>query len=166
MTSTPTSAKPTRGLVVALCLVTALALAVLAWHWRLEGRTQAAFPEGYDAVQAAPNSHRVLFENAFVRVLEVDVAPGMTVPWHHHRWPGLWVDWDQGGRRGHFRYHGSDGTLRDIPSTDAPLREGKWDFHWVGPEPMHSVENLDTAEEAARSPKGPGGLRIEFKTSP
>jgi hypothetical protein len=166
MTSTPTSAKPERSLVVALCLVTALALGVLAWHWRLEGRARGAFPEGYDAVQAAPASHRVLFENGFVRVLEVDVAPGATVPWHHHRWPGLWVGWDQGGRTGHFRYHGSDGTLRDIPSTDAPLHGGKWAFHWVGPEPMHSVENLDTAEEASRSPKGPGGLRIEFKVSP
>ena len=159
MTSTPTPSKAARGLVVALCLVMGLAVAVLAWHWWTD-RTRAEFPEGYDAVQAAPNSHRVLFENAFVRVLEVDVAPGITVPWHHHRWPSLWVNWDEGGRRGHFRYHAADGKVRDIPSTEEPVHEGKWSLHWAGPEPMHSVEDLDTAEEASRSPKGPGGLRI------
>jgi hypothetical protein len=44
----------------------------------------------------APKSHRVLFENAFVRVLEVIVAPGTTEPMHHHRWPSLFPVWDSG----------------------------------------------------------------------
>lgn len=34
---------------------------------------KTGFPDGYDAVEAAPNSHRVIFENALVRVLEVTV---------------------------------------------------------------------------------------------
>jgi hypothetical protein len=33
----------------------------------------ASFPEGYDAVTAAPGSHKVIFENALVRVLEVTI---------------------------------------------------------------------------------------------
>jgi hypothetical protein len=127
---------------------------------------QAAFADGYDAVEAAPKSHRVLFENAFVRVLEVDVEPGMTVRWHHHRWPSLMVDWDQGGPHGHFRYRGADGTVKDIPATDSPITEGKWDFFWMRPEPMHSVEDLDTPESASKYPKGPGGLRIEIISVP
>ena len=49
------------------------------------GLTQgkADFPPGYDAVAAAPNSHRVIFENALVRVLEVTMPPpGSTEPMH------------------------------------------------------------------------------------
>jgi hypothetical protein len=47
-------------------------------------------------VQAAPNSHKVIFENALVRVLEVSVSPGTTVSVHHHRWPSLLLSWDTG----------------------------------------------------------------------
>jgi predicted metal-dependent enzyme (double-stranded beta helix superfamily) len=127
-------------------------------------RNMMDFPEGYDAVQAAPNSHRVLFENAFVRVLEVSVAPGTTVPMHHHRWPSLVVDWDTGGHHMHYRYHRADGMVKDIPSTESPtLETGSWSLHWMGPERMHSVENLDPP--GSSSPKGPGGLRIELKAS-
>jgi hypothetical protein len=43
---------------------------------RLNAQDKAGFPEGFDAVEAAPQSHRVLYENAFVRVLQVQVAPG------------------------------------------------------------------------------------------
>jgi hypothetical protein len=39
---------------------------------------KSGFPDGYDAVQAAPNSHKVIFENSLVRALEVTVpAPGI-----------------------------------------------------------------------------------------
>ena len=63
-------------------------------------REQDGFPEGRDAVAAAPRSHRVIFENPLVRVLEVSIPPvGESEPMHHHRWPGLFVDWDVGGRR-------------------------------------------------------------------
>ena len=35
------------------------------------GQDKSGFPDGYNAVQAAPKSHRVIFENLLVRVLEV-----------------------------------------------------------------------------------------------
>src|SRR5208337_2045383 len=40
-------------------------------------KDKSSFPDGFDAVQAAPKSHRVILENAFVRVLEVstDASP-------------------------------------------------------------------------------------------
>jgi hypothetical protein len=41
---------------------------------RLDAQDKTGFPEGFDAVQAAPQSHKVLFENAFVRELQVHVA--------------------------------------------------------------------------------------------
>src|SRR5579863_990367 len=72
-------------------------LALFAGHFYLYGQDKSEFPDGYDAVEAAPNSHKVVFENAFVRVLEVTVpAAGKTEPMHHHRWPSFFFDWDRG----------------------------------------------------------------------
>lgn len=39
-----------------------------------------------DAMRAAPETHRVLFENEQVRVLAVRVRPGEFVPMHTHEW--------------------------------------------------------------------------------
>jgi predicted metal-dependent enzyme (double-stranded beta helix superfamily) len=44
-----------------------------------------AAPASFDAVVAAPNSHRVLLEDEKIRVLRVEVAPGVTEPVHDHR---------------------------------------------------------------------------------
>ena len=122
----------------------------------LYGHRKVDFPDGFDAVQAAPKSHRVVFENAFVRVLEVSVVAGETVPMHHHRWPSLLVSWDTGGKSPHVRYHAADGTVKDIPSTEDPVHPGKWDVHWMQPEPMHSIEVLE-------APVSNPDLRIEIK---
>ena len=62
------------------------------------GQEQSAFPDGYDAIQAAPDGHKVVFANALVRVLEVTVSPSATtIPMHHHRWPSFFLSWDRGG---------------------------------------------------------------------
>jgi hypothetical protein len=79
--------KRTKGYVglAALGLTALCAWQVHAWAGDVSG-----FPDGYDAVQAAPGSHKVIFENALVRVLEVTIPPnGQTEPMHHHRWPSL-----------------------------------------------------------------------------
>ena len=87
-------------------------LTLFAGHFYLYAQDKSEFPDGYDAVQAAPNSHKVVFENAFVRVLEVTVpAAGKTEPMHHHRWPSFFLDWDRGGGMPHVRYHRPDGTV-------------------------------------------------------
>ncbi len=47
-----------------------VALASTVWyaaHFQVSGQDKTGFPDGYDAVQAAPNSHKVVFENEFVR---------------------------------------------------------------------------------------------------
>jgi hypothetical protein len=76
----------------------AASLGMLAGHFYLYGQDKSEFPDGYDAVQAAPDSHTVIFENTWVRVLEVTVPPpGNTIPMHHHRWPSFFLDWDTGG---------------------------------------------------------------------
>ena len=46
-----------------------------------------AWDPALDALVAAPAHHRLLFENAHVRVLDTRIPPGDTVPVHTHRWP-------------------------------------------------------------------------------
>ena len=116
-------------------------------------REQDGFPEGRDAVAAAPRSHRVIFENPLVRVLEVSIPPvGESEPMHHHRWPGLFVDWDVGGRTNHLRYHRADGSVREIPSIDAPKHAGVWRVKWMEPEAMHAIETVEKNNDATDLP--------------
>jgi predicted metal-dependent enzyme (double-stranded beta helix superfamily) len=147
----------------ALLETSALLLGLFVLHFTVHGQDKSDFPDGYDAVQAAPKSHRVVFENAFVRVLEVSVSPGATVPMHHHRWPSLLLSWDTGGKTPHVRYRRADGSVRDIPSTDEAIHPGAWSVDWMKPEPMHAVEIL---EAPAGVPNAPPDLRIEIKCYP
>ena len=52
----------------------------LAICWRWSG----AVPEELDPLKVAADSHKLVFENHFVRVLETHVPPGKTEPWHQH----------------------------------------------------------------------------------
>ena len=152
-------------LVLAIFLASSLAL--FAGHFYLYGQDKSEFPDGYDAVQAAPNSHKVVFENAFVRVLEVIVPlPGNTEPMHHHRWPSFFLHWDVGGGTPHVRYHRPDGTVRDTPSKEAPVHAGTWRVQWMDPEPMHAIEVVDTPRSDANRADGPSLLRVEIKCHP
>ena len=129
----------------------------------LHSQGESNFPDGYDAVQAAPDTHKVIFENAFVRVLEVTVPPaGKTIPMHHHRWPSFSLSWDTGGKSPHIRYHRPDGSVRDIPSQVEPTHPGRWSIQWMNPEPMHAIEVIESGE----SEGAPPDLRIEIKNRP
>jgi hypothetical protein len=59
-------------------LVLIFAAAVVSW------RLAAAVPEDLDPLKTAPDTHKLAFENAFVRVLEVRVPAGKTEPMHSH----------------------------------------------------------------------------------
>ena len=122
---------------------------------------KSGFPEGYDAVQAAPNSHKVIFDNALVRVLEVTVPPPSTTePMHHHRWPSFFLAWDTGGKTPHVHYIRPHGSVRDEPSVNEPVHPGKWSIGWMKPEPMHAIQTVDRPERASTEPPL---LRIEIK---
>jgi hypothetical protein len=140
---------------------TAFGLAALgAWHALASASDNARFPDGYDAVQAAPGSHKVVFENALVRVLEVTIpANGQTEPIHHHRWPSFFLSWDTGGKSPHIRYHQPGGIVRDSPSIEEPVRAGHWSIHWMKPEPMHAIESVENNRRPGQLPF----LRVEIK---
>ena len=42
-----------------------------------------------DALAAAPQNHKLVFENDDVRMLEVTVPPGVREPLHAHRYPSV-----------------------------------------------------------------------------
>jgi hypothetical protein len=133
----------------------------------LHPQNPSDFPAGFDALEAAPHSHKLLFENAFVRVLEVDLPkPGETVPMRHHRWPSLAISWDTGGGTAHIHYLGQNRPMRDIPSVERPAHEGSWSLHWMEPEPMHAIEVIASPKDAAEHASDPPELRIEMKLHP
>jgi quercetin dioxygenase-like cupin family protein len=75
-------------------LASATALVVAATVMTFAG-SQAA-DDALDPIRVAPDTHKVAFENAFVRVLEVRIPAGKTEPRHRHP-HGMSVyftDWD------------------------------------------------------------------------
>jgi hypothetical protein len=123
----------------------------------------SGFPNGCDAVQAAPGSHKVVFENTFIRVLQVTLpAVGSSEPMHCHHWPGFFLGYETGGKTAHIRYHTPDGKVRDQPGRMEPVHAGVWESgDWMAPEPMHSIEVVENAAPGPGRP--PGWLRIEVK---
>jgi hypothetical protein len=98
-----------------------------------------AWPASLDAPTAAPQNHRIIFENDRVRVLDVVVDVGGREPLHAHCWPGfLYVMF-----RGKLREWGTNGNLlREVketpPATAFPMTQ------WLDASPPHSVENTDS----------------------
>jgi hypothetical protein len=135
---------------VCLLILLPVAAAVGIQQHSARAQNKEPFPDGYDAVVAAPKSHKVVFENALVRVLEVTIpAPGTTEPMHHHSWPGFFLSWDTGGTSPHVRYHRGDGTVSDQPSRITPSHPGAWSIHGMKPEAMHAIEVLGDGKSSA-----------------
>ena len=97
------------------------------------------WPESLDAPAAAPENHRILFENERVRVLDVVVPVGSREPVHAHCWPSvLYVMF-----RGKLRERDAAGTvIREATETPPP---SAFPFtQWLPVSPPHSIENLDS----------------------
>jgi hypothetical protein len=101
-----------------------------------------------DALTAAPGSHRVLFENDRVRVLDVLIEPGTREPEHTHRAPSVMIV----DEPAHIRYYVGD-ELR-FESSVAEFTPGVR-IRWMNPEAPHSVENTDERRYHA--------IRVELK---
>jgi hypothetical protein len=102
-----------------------------AWPW----------PDSLDAVIAAPNHHKLMFENERVRILEVRIAPGELVPVHTHRWPSaIYV-----AQQSDFLRRDAKGNLLFDSRTEGPPAT-KPLVQWAPPLPPHSVENIGATE--------------------
>jgi len=111
------------------------------------------WPETLDAVRAAPANHRVLLENAAVRVLDVTVAPGKREPVHAHCLPSVLVVLEGG------RAQDSDqsGKLLDEGTVIPGGAKAPFAF-WLDRTPPHSVHNIDAVPIHL--------VRVELKTAP
>jgi hypothetical protein len=116
-------------------------IASAAADWLAELHEPWAWPDSLDALVAAPQHHRLLFENPEVRVLETKIAPGETTAVHTHRWPGPMhvLSFD------HFVRRDADGTtLHD--SRDGGDLPQPGTVSWSPAFPPHSLENVGEAE--------------------
>ncbi|MFF0338734.1 hypothetical protein [Kribbella sp. NPDC004875] len=97
-----------------------------AWPW----------PDRLDGAVAAPESHRVIFENDQIRVLEVVLEPGQREPEHTHARPSVMVV-TQATKIRYFR--GARLMFESVEDEPPGTREPRW-MEAEGP---HSVENID-----------------------
>jgi mannose-6-phosphate isomerase-like protein (cupin superfamily) len=90
-----------------------------------------------DALTAAPDHHRLSFEDDQVRVVETQILPGETTPLHTHCWPSVnyvvsfapFVRRDENGA-----------VVLDSRGAGVELAAGQ-SFR-SGPLPLHSLENV------------------------
>lgn len=112
--------------------------------------TPADVDPSLDAVIAAPDFHRVLFENDEIRTLEVVVPAGSREPFHTHQWPSIFVVFGSP----HLRYFTPD-SEEHLFEIESQTETGV--LH-LAPEGMHSLENIDDRNLYA--------FRVEMKHAP
>lgn len=115
------------------------------------GLTDAAsWAADREAVTAAPKNHKVIYETAELRVLEVTVLPGEREASHHHRWPSVMVV----DSRPTYTNHDKDGKIfqsvvQGQQSVELPLMVR------LPAQAEHAIEN--TGNKAFHA------IRIEYK---
>jgi hypothetical protein len=97
----------------------------------------------YDAVAAAPYSHRVVFEDEHVRVLEINLPALATEPIHIHALPSVLMG-EGGGKDAKFRYttyRMEGGKFVEVGRHDIQPTDG-YRTVWAPPEGPHSITNI------------------------
>ncbi|MGZ3853918.1 MAG: hypothetical protein ACXVBX_14065 [Flavisolibacter sp.] len=95
------------------------------------------WPDELDALVAAPEHHKLLMENDFVRVLDTLIPPGEITNVHTHKWPASlyvisWSDF--------IRYDAEGNVIVD--SRELPQTPSSSSALWSQPLKPHSLENI------------------------
>ncbi|NJN50891.1 MAG: hypothetical protein HC809_03015 [Gammaproteobacteria bacterium] len=130
-----------------------LVLLVLCAGLLLFARSHAQ-PLGIDRylpLTAAPDNHQALFENEYVLVLDVSIAPGATVPTHLHPWPAVFITLEGA----HLIFRNVDGVI--VRESKPQLEPASYPIaEWRLPDTQPaSVTNVSENTQRA--------LRIEMK---
>ena len=120
------------------------------------------WPDSLDAVKAAPNSHKVLFENDKIRILEVTVEPYGFEPMHTHRYPGVMFGPDNDTSQYDIIYYRYDyDSVRHVYFARDSVHQHAGglgpDEHFMKPEGPHRIKNLSNVRIIA--------YRVELKQS-
>lgn len=103
------------------------------------------WPEELDELKAAPEHHRLLLENEFVRVLDTLIPAGETVPLHTHRWSSaLYIL-----KLSDFVRRDAEGRV--VVDSRAAGRLPENSALWTAPLPPHTLENVGESEFRAIS---------------
>lgn len=97
--------------------------------------------EELDALKAAPQHHKLLFENEKVRVLDACIPPGEITEIHTHKWPSSlyvlsWSDF--------IRYDKNGNILLDSRNLSATPLPGS--ALWSEPLMPHALKNIGVAD--------------------
>jgi quercetin dioxygenase-like cupin family protein len=93
-------------------------------------------PDSLDALDAAPQHHRLLLENDQIRVLEALIPPGERTAVHTHSWPAVQYITSFS----HFIRRDAAGNIIHDSRSQEPLPEGT--AIWSEPLTPHSAENV------------------------
>ena len=107
--------------------------------------------EKYLPLTAAPEYHRAILENDTVRVLDVRIPPGDTVPAHQHNLPSVFITLSPADLVFRDLSGETVGSVRRTREATPDPEVGWWD---PSPAPR-IVSNIDTVEFH--------GLRVELK---
>lgn len=100
------------------------------WRW----------PDSYEALAAAPNSHKLLYEDGHVSLLEVTLQPGRKEPMHGHKYPSVFAYDAVQPKRENEILNGPTNTVnsRDYEGVDFPT------CRTMGIQGPHSLTITDT----------------------
>ena len=107
----------------------------------MRGDVGRAMLDQLDAVAAAGEHHRVIFENDHVRVLDTIIRPGEQTALHTHVWAGTlqiisWSEFERFDQQGHLIFASSQ--LSSRPPIGAVL--------WSEALAAHSFRNIGTQD--------------------
>jgi hypothetical protein len=136
----------TCALLFALCATTTFAQdkPPSCWPW----------PDCMEATVANPRDHKILYQDANIRFLEVTNPPGNPIHMHTHTLSSVFLTIDPQPRG---RDHKSDGSVTS-PGGEIPAGANFPILSATGPQGLHSYEDLDTFPKHF--------YRVEFKKIP
>ena len=95
------------------------------------------WPNELDALIAAPQHHKLLFENEFVRVLDANIPPGEITALHTHRFAAshIVISWSD-----FIRYDAEGNVLLDSRNMGKSVPQHT--ALWSGPLGPHTLKNV------------------------